>query len=105
MPSALLRGLPSSRRALELAARPSTAFFSSTSRGAADADRPPTAVVMLNMGGPNDLEEVGPFLKNLFSDGEIITLKLDADRRRFVCTYEAEDLSYVREQEFFCLSD
>ena len=29
---------------------------------------------MLNMGGPNDLDEVGPFLKNLFSDGEIITL-------------------------------
>jgi len=26
------------------------------------------------MGGPNNLEEVGPFLKNLFSDGEIITL-------------------------------
>ena len=29
---------------------------------------------MLNMGGPNDLDEVGPFLHNLFSDGEIITL-------------------------------
>jgi ferrochelatase len=36
--------------------------------------KPKTAVVMLNMGGPNNLEEVGPFLKNLFSDGEIITL-------------------------------
>jgi len=35
---------------------------------------PKTAVVMLNMGGPNDLDEVGPFLHNLFSDGEIITL-------------------------------
>ena len=39
------------------------------------SDIPPkTAVVMLNMGGPNDLDEVGPFLQNLFSDGEIITL-------------------------------
>ena len=40
-----------------------------------------------------------------WGDGEIITLKLDADRRRFVCTYEAEDLSYVREEEFLCLAD
>ena len=29
---------------------------------------------MLNMGGPSTQEEVGPFLHNLFSDGEIITL-------------------------------
>lgn len=29
---------------------------------------------MLNMGGPSDQEEVGPFLSNLFADGEIITL-------------------------------
>ena len=54
---------------------PGKAFFGSTpgtcSPGSGDS---PTAVVMLNMGGPNDLEEVGPFLKNLFSDGEIITL-------------------------------
>merc|ERR1711990_482671 len=34
----------------------------------------PTAIVMLNMGGPSTQEEVGPFLHNLFSDGEIITL-------------------------------
>ena len=35
---------------------------------------PKTAVVMLNMGGPNDLDETGPFLSNLFNDGEIIQL-------------------------------
>lgn len=29
---------------------------------------------MMNMGGPSTQEEVGPFLHNLFSDGEIITL-------------------------------
>ena len=29
---------------------------------------------MLNMGGPNDLDETGPFLSNLFNDGEIIQL-------------------------------
>jgi len=44
-------------------------------RHLSSTDTPPkTAVVMLNMGGPNDLDEVGPFLQNLFSDGEIITL-------------------------------
>ena len=42
--------------------------------GVAAESRPPTAVVMLNMGGPNDQEEVGPFLERLFTDGEIITL-------------------------------
>ena len=36
--------------------------------------KPKTAIVMLNMGGPNDLEETGPFLENLFADGEIIQL-------------------------------
>jgi len=34
----------------------------------------PTGVMMLNMGGPSTLDEVGPFLSNLFADGEIITL-------------------------------
>jgi len=29
---------------------------------------------MMNMGGPSTQEEVGPFLHNLFTDGEIITL-------------------------------
>ena len=31
-------------------------------------------VVLLNLGGPDDLESVGPFLVNLFSDREIIEL-------------------------------
>ena len=40
-----------------------------------DGETPPkTAIVMLNMGGPNDLDETGPFLSNLFNDGEIIQL-------------------------------
>ena len=46
-------------------------FLSTTT---ATTTPPKTAIVMLNMGGPNDLEEVGPFLKNLFSDGEIISI-------------------------------
>ncbi|EPY50068.1 ferrochelatase [Schizosaccharomyces cryophilus OY26] len=34
----------------------------------------PTAIVMLNMGGPSNLDEVGPFLQRLFADGDIIPL-------------------------------
>ncbi|KAL2313733.1 Ferrochelatase, mitochondrial [Schizosaccharomyces pombe] len=34
----------------------------------------PTAVVMMNMGGPSNLDEVGPFLERLFTDGDIIPL-------------------------------
>jgi protoporphyrin/coproporphyrin ferrochelatase len=33
-----------------------------------------TGIVMLNMGGPQDLHQVGPFLRNLFADREIIQL-------------------------------
>jgi hypothetical protein len=33
-----------------------------------------TAIVMLNMGGPSTVPEVGPFLTRLFSDPEIIAL-------------------------------
>jgi ferrochelatase len=35
---------------------------------------PPSAVVLLNMGGPGKEEEIRPFLQNLFADREIIRL-------------------------------
>jgi ferrochelatase len=35
---------------------------------------PPTAVVLFNLGGPDDLDAVEPFLVNLFQDREIIQL-------------------------------
>lgn len=41
---------------------------------AAVPDRPPTAVVLLNLGGPGSQEEVYPFLRRLFADKEIIPL-------------------------------
>jgi len=37
-------------------------------------DGSPTGIVLLNMGGPKSLEEVGPFLLELFEDREIIQL-------------------------------
>jgi len=39
-----------------------------------EARRAKTGIVMLNMGGPSTLDEVGFFLNNLFADGEIIQL-------------------------------
>ena len=39
------------------------------------------AVVLLNMGGPNNLEEVELFLKNMFSDKYILTMKSKALRK------------------------
>ncbi|HEX2456597.1 MAG TPA: ferrochelatase [Vicinamibacterales bacterium] len=38
----------------------------------------PTAVVLFNLGGPDDLDSVEPFLVKLFSDREIIELPLGA---------------------------
>lgn len=37
-------------------------------------DKAPTAIVLLNLGGPGSQEEVGPFLHRLFADREIIQL-------------------------------
>ena len=39
------------------------------------------AVILLNMGGPNNLNEVEMFLKNMFSDKNILTMKSDAIRK------------------------
>jgi ferrochelatase len=39
------------------------------------------AVILLNMGGPNNLEEVELFLKNMFSDKYILTVKSNALRK------------------------
>ncbi|WP_303721924.1 ferrochelatase [Malonomonas rubra] len=38
------------------------------------SDTKPTALILLNMGGPDSLEAVEPFLYNLFSDRELIQL-------------------------------
>lgn len=38
------------------------------------AAKPPTAVVMMNMGGPRDLDEVNPFLTRLFLDRDLMRL-------------------------------
>ena len=35
------------------------------------------AVILLNMGGPNNLDEVEMFLKNMFADKNILTMKSD----------------------------
>lgn len=39
------------------------------------------ALLLLNMGGPNNLEEVELFLKNMFSDKNILTMKSDLLRK------------------------
>ncbi len=39
------------------------------------------AIILLNMGGPNNLEEVEMFLRNMFSDKHILTIKSDFMRK------------------------
>lgn len=39
------------------------------------------AVILLNMGGPNNLEEVEMFLKNMFADKNILTMKSNLLRK------------------------
>src|SRR4051812_32947800 len=57
------KGAPRSPAPCEVRMRPPTA---------------PTAIVLFNLGGPDDLASVEPFLVNLFSDREIIELPFGA---------------------------
>ena len=43
------------------------------------------AIILLNMGGPNNLLEVEMFLKNMFNDPNILTMK-SGTLRKFVAT-------------------
>lgn len=59
------------------AIRPATPLASPTrmfQRGLHAASRPPTAVLLMNMGGPSTLGEVQDFLSRLFHDRELIPL-------------------------------
>ncbi|WFD43308.1 hypothetical protein MPSI1_001969 [Malassezia psittaci] len=52
-----------------VALRQPARFFASQA-----AQKPPTAIVMMNMGGPRDLEEVNAFLTRLFLDRDLMRL-------------------------------
>jgi protoporphyrin/coproporphyrin ferrochelatase len=49
-----------------------------------DTPKAPTAVVLLNLGGPSTLDEVEPFLLELFSDREIIPLPFQSRLGPFI---------------------
>ncbi len=51
--------------------------------------QPPTAVVMLNLGGPATLDEVEPFLLELFADREIIHLPFQSALGPFIARRRA----------------
>ncbi|HEX7005443.1 MAG TPA: ferrochelatase [Trueperaceae bacterium] len=46
--------------------------------------RTPTGIVMMNLGGPKDLDEVQPFLLELFADREIIQLPMQDQLGPFI---------------------
>lgn len=49
----------------------------------------PTAIVLLNLGGPSTLDEVQPFLQELFADREIIPLPFQSVLGRFIADRRA----------------
>ncbi|CAK9782077.1 putative ferrochelatase [Cutaneotrichosporon oleaginosum] len=64
-------------RALPCASRAYLARGLATVRDTPPAEtKPPTAVVMMNMGGPSTLDEVHSFLSNLFHDSDLIPLPM-----------------------------
>ncbi|PPR07378.1 hypothetical protein CVT26_013694 [Gymnopilus dilepis] len=56
----------------------------------------PTAIVMLNMGGPSTVEETHDFLKNLFMDGDLIPLPF----QRFLASVIARRRTPKIEQQY-----
>src|SRR5204863_6098548 len=66
-------------RSLPAGAHRSAGFFPHDLRGPmTDPAAAPTAILLFNLGGPDDLAAVEPFLVNLFSDREIIELPFGA---------------------------
>ncbi|PKI84604.1 hypothetical protein MVES1_001785 [Malassezia vespertilionis] len=57
--------------------------------------KPPTAVVMMNMGGPADLDEVNPFLTRLFLDRDLMRLPFQSRLAPMIATRRT---SKVRDQ-------
>ncbi len=51
--------------------------------------KPPTAILLLNLGGPTTLEEVQPFLLELFADREIIPLPFQSQLGPFIARRRA----------------
>jgi protoheme ferro-lyase len=54
--------------------RVASAAVRSASAAVTAAAKPPTAVVMLNMGGPRKAEDTESFLLRLFNDREIVQM-------------------------------
>ena len=48
------------------------------------AGRPPTALVLMNLGGPATQEDVHPFLLRLFSDSDLIQIPFQSMSSRFI---------------------
>ncbi|KAI8390968.1 ferrochelatase [Radiomyces spectabilis] len=73
----LLRSLAGTRAVLK-SAHPTTPFTWQPARSLATSTntikKPPTAVLLTNMGGPETLDDVHDFLHNLFSDRDIMQL-------------------------------
>lgn len=57
-----------------------------TSASCHSSTKPKTGVMMINMGGPSTLEEVGPFLSRLFHDKDLIPLPAQKQLAPFIAT-------------------
>ncbi|KAF5393506.1 hypothetical protein D9757_000590 [Collybiopsis confluens] len=60
------------------------------------AGKSPTAIVMLNMGGPSTVEETHDFLRNLFSDSDLIPLPFQS----FLAPYIARRRTPMIEKQY-----
>jgi len=57
-------------------------------------------IVLLNMGGPSDLDEIQPFLYHLFMDPAIIDIPLPGFLRDWLCRFIAWKRANAKEEEY-----
>lgn len=58
----------------------------------------PTGIVMMNLGGPKTLDEVGPFLRELFADREIIPLPFQNVLGPFIASRRTKGVQKLYEE-------
>ena len=59
-----------------------------------------TAVVLFNLGGPDSLDSVQPFLENLFNDPDIFRLPFQKTLARYISVKRAPKV--IKEYELIC---
>ncbi|KAJ8704890.1 hypothetical protein PYW08_012210 [Mythimna loreyi] len=69
-----------------------TACYSSSTRTVNYEEKPKTAIVMLNMGGPTDTDQVGDYLHRIMTDRDMIQLPIQSKLGPWIANRRTEEV-------------